>query len=238
LLAAYYLQEFIRIQNHLGYNPNPHFSSDPADVRAIFDGNMNVETWAVFGNATYDLSDRFSSRPVPVTAPKRDVTSYQARRFRGTRRRCPRRWAIPGCVRRTGTTSRRSSASSSAPRRAHDLFHLGQGFQERHGGHRRGGQEFVDPEKVTSYEAGLKSRLLDNRLQLNLAAFYHEVEDAQFQFTFRWRRRPTSTQMRNAAQIEAKGVDSRWPGGYTGLHGRCLRGWLDSTFTSFLAPNR
>lgn len=36
-----------------------------------------------------------------------------------------------------------------------------------------------NPEKVTSYELGLKSRLFDNRLQLNTAVFYNKVEDMQ-----------------------------------------------------------
>lgn len=101
------------------------------------------------------------------------------------------------------------------------------------------GKEFVDPEKVESFELGLKSRLLDNRLQLNLAAFYHEVEDAQFQFTFPQAALPNfTTQMRNAAQIEAKGVEAE-------LAWRLSRSfsldasiaWLDSEFTSSMAPN-
>ena len=70
------------------------------------------------------------------------------------------------------------------------------------------GKEFVDPEKVDSIELGLKSQLLDNQLQLNVAVFYHEVEDAQFQFTFPQAAPPNfTTEMRNAAQIEGKGVE-------------------------------
>ncbi|MCB1676052.1 MAG: TonB-dependent receptor [Halioglobus sp.] len=37
-----------------------------------------------------------------------------------------------------------------------------------------------DPEEVTSYELGLKSRWLDDRLQVNLAAFENKLEDMQF----------------------------------------------------------
>jgi len=40
-------------------------------------------------------------------------------------------------------------------------------------------QRAYDPEEVTSYELGMKSRWLDNRLQLNLAAFQNEIEDMQ-----------------------------------------------------------
>jgi iron complex outermembrane receptor protein len=49
-------------------------------------------------------------------------------------------------------------------------------------GHRPGnftfGQEF-DPEKLTAYELGMKNRLLDNTLQLNLASYYYNYKDYQ-----------------------------------------------------------
>ncbi len=38
---------------------------------------------------------------------------------------------------------------------------------------------FVPPEKVNAYELGLKSRLLDNRVQLNLAGFYYDYSGQQ-----------------------------------------------------------
>jgi iron complex outermembrane receptor protein len=38
-----------------------------------------------------------------------------------------------------------------------------------------------DPEFIDTYEIGLKSQLFDNRLQLNLAAFYSDYRDLQFQ---------------------------------------------------------
>ncbi len=40
---------------------------------------------------------------------------------------------------------------------------------------------FVEPEYVDNYELGLKSRLLDNRLQFNAALFYADYEDQQVQ---------------------------------------------------------
>jgi len=38
---------------------------------------------------------------------------------------------------------------------------------------------FVEPEKINAYEIGLKSRLLDDRLQLNLAGFYYDYANQQ-----------------------------------------------------------
>lgn len=40
-------------------------------------------------------------------------------------------------------------------------------------------QEGYDPEEVIAYELGMKSRLLDDRLQLNVAAFYNDISDMQ-----------------------------------------------------------
>jgi iron complex outermembrane receptor protein len=101
------------------------------------------------------------------------------------------------------------------------------------------GKEFVDPEKVDSIELGLKSQLLDNQLLINVAAFYHEVEDAQFQFTFPQAAPPNfTTEMRNAAQIEGKGVEleAYWRP-TQGFSLDASIAWLDSTFTEFFAPN-
>ncbi len=38
---------------------------------------------------------------------------------------------------------------------------------------------FVEPEKVNSYEGGLKTRFADNKVQLNLAAFYYDYSNQQ-----------------------------------------------------------
>ena len=51
-------------------------------------------------------------------------------------------------------------------------------------GYKAGGFNFgqadpYDPETVDALESGLKSRWLDNRVQLNLAAFYYDYQDKQ-----------------------------------------------------------
>src|SRR5690554_3414301 len=42
-----------------------------------------------------------------------------------------------------------------------------------------GFEESYKPEKVTSYEIGMKSRWYDNRLQANIAYFYNDIKDMQ-----------------------------------------------------------
>ncbi len=61
------------------------------------------------------------------------------------------------------------------------------------------------PEKVDSYEVGLKSRLLDNRLQLNIAAFWDEHRDIQLS-VFRGSG-ALSLSVQNAAASRIRGIE-------------------------------
>jgi iron complex outermembrane recepter protein len=76
-----------------------------------------------------------------------------------------------------------------------------------------GAQRFVegfDPEKVIAYELGLKSRLFENRVQLNATVFQQEFEDQQLNFSV-----PNSvsdTTVANAGESTLKGfeMDTTW----------------------------
>ncbi|HET9473418.1 MAG TPA: TonB-dependent receptor, partial [Steroidobacteraceae bacterium] len=241
LLAGYYLKEYIRIENHLGFNPNPHFSDDPADARAIFDGAMNVKTWAVFGNVTYDFTDRFSLKGgARYSYEERDVNSYQATAIPPAAAPAPSPLGYPW-VRAADWSNFSPQLGFEFRPREGLLTYLtyAEGFKSGTSVIGEAGKEFVDPEIVDSIELGLKSQLLDNQLLLNLAVFYHEVEDAQFQFTFPQAAPPNfTTEMRNAAQIEGKGVEleAYWRP-TQGFSLDASISWLDSTFTEFFAPN-
>jgi iron complex outermembrane receptor protein len=65
------------------------------------------------------------------------------------------------------------------------------------------------------------------------------VEDAQFQFTFPLAAPPNfTTEMRNAAQVEAKGVELETSWRITPAFTLDTAvAWLDSEFTEFLGPN-
>ncbi len=41
---------------------------------------------------------------------------------------------------------------------------------------------YIDPETITSYEAGIKSDLLDRRLRINLSGFYYDYKNLQQQY--------------------------------------------------------
>src|SRR5690606_17170072 len=59
-----------------------------------------------------------------------------------------------------------------------------------------------NPEKIWSYEVGLKSDLLDRRLRFNLAAFYYDYTDLQVQDV-----EGNNTIVRNAATAGITGVE-------------------------------
>ena len=64
-------------------------------------------------------------------------------------------------------------------------------------------QREFDDEETISYELGLKSSLLESTLRLNIAAFYSEIEDYQFQA-----QNPViGTFVSNDGEIEVSGVD-------------------------------
>ncbi len=62
-----------------------------------------------------------------------------------------------------------------------------------------------EPEFVDSYEAGIKSQLFGRTLQLNVAGFYNEYNDLQFQvFGF------AGPEAANAGQAHAYGFEAEW----------------------------
>jgi iron complex outermembrane receptor protein len=68
-----------------------------------------------------------------------------------------------------------------------------------------------DQEKATNYEVGIKSRLLDNRLQLNITAFYTDYTDLQVTRFFQ----PVDAAFgefitENAGKAEMKGVEAEF----------------------------
>jgi iron complex outermembrane receptor protein len=60
----------------------------------------------------------------------------------------------------------------------------------------------VKPEQLDAFELGLKTKLFDNRLRLNVAGFYYDYKDIQVQTVI-----PAGTRIVNAASARMKGID-------------------------------
>ncbi|MCA0355944.1 MAG: TonB-dependent receptor [Proteobacteria bacterium] len=67
-------------------------------------------------------------------------------------------------------------------------------------------QNPVQPEKSKSYEAGLKSRFLDNRVQLNVAAFYTDYDNFQAQSS-QYINGALQQKLNNVGKLRTKGLE-------------------------------
>lgn len=91
----------------------------------------------------------------------------------------------------------------------------------------------IDPEFVWSYEAGLKTTLLDNTLRANLTAFYYDYKDLQVS-----QLQGLNFTITNAAKAKIKGFEAEIayaPTRYTSLE--LTYGFLDATFSEFLTED-
>ena len=61
-----------------------------------------------------------------------------------------------------------------------------------------------DDEDTISYEAGVKSTLLESRLRVNAALFYTEIDDYQFQQQLE---AGIGSRVSNQAEVETQGLD-------------------------------
>ncbi len=99
-----------------------------------------------------------------------------------------------------------------------------------------------DPEFANSYEAGMKSQLFDNRVQLNVAYFFNDFEDKQEQSVqFDASTNTVATVFDNVATATYQGIEAeaQWLANeYLNLFASF--GWLDAEYDQFetdLNPN-
>jgi len=98
-----------------------------------------------------------------------------------------------------------------------------------------------DPEDVTNYEIGMKSRLFDQRVQLNLTAFWTELEDLQVTEFFQPVGNPFGQFItQNAGEARSRGVEGELvalpfagTAGLEDLEIGATGAWLDAEFVDF-----
>jgi iron complex outermembrane receptor protein len=91
-----------------------------------------------------------------------------------------------------------------------------------------------DPEEVDAYELGIKSRFFDNRLQINAAAFYNEIDDMQFSVFLEGSGGAASI-VSNAGQATTQGVELEAVAQLTDSLSMSLNyGYLDSDYDEFI----
>ena len=227
LLAFYYFDEDFTNNNNIGFQR----PADGLTTRVLLTGDIDIETAAVFANATYDITEQFSL----------NVGGRLAYEKRGG----DTSWSllfIPLIV----PFSDEASFTEFTPsigiewRPVDDLlayFTYSEGFK---GGAFQGGQRtpILEPELIDNYEFGLKGVYLDGRLQLNLAGFYYEITDMQLDRTRPGPGGSFIAVFENAAEAEGKGVELEASWLVTDqfrLDGNLS--WLDAEFVDYMADN-
>jgi iron complex outermembrane receptor protein len=238
--GLFYLDETIDVENHIGLDVLSN--TDP--FRVQFDGSLFIEAWAAYANLTYDITDQFSLKAggrysweerhlsnntglgsaalnQVVLDPLQWDDSKSWDDFSpslGVEFRPNNDWLLYGLWSRgfkSGTaeigSTRKQSTTQPLP--------------------------FVDPEEIEAFELGAK--YATGGLNVNLAAFYHQLDNGQFSLT-----RPipvppffTST-LTNAAQSEAYGVeiDVLWRP-VPAFTIDAAVAYLDSEFTEFFSKD-
>ena len=161
-------------------------------VSVLLDYDHESESKAVFGQATYDLTDRLSFTG--------------GVRYTGDDKKLNQRAIFPRNLERS--FSNFNWSASLAFKMSDEVMTYGRvatGYKAG-GFNARSSNESFGPEDVTSFELGLKSELLDRRLRLNAAAFYVDHKDLQIQQFQAGTQGATSVTV-NAGKAEYKGLE-------------------------------
>lgn len=163
----------------------PGCAGNPAsfalDTNLLTQSAIDVTNIAAFLHAEYDLTDRFSVEAgIRYSYEEKEFTNSLTRLISG----------IPAVPEATID----DDWSSVSPRLGVNfkptedvLLYLSatRGFKSGSFNGRslsQGAIQPVDPEEILTYEAGLKSVVMDGRIRFNAAIFYNDYEDVQLQF--------------------------------------------------------
>ncbi|WP_084583951.1 TonB-dependent receptor [Sphingomonas azotifigens] len=164
-----------------------------ANLTILTSGTVDTKSYAAFGDLSYSLTDRLKlSAGLRYTKDDKTGTVYR-QNFTGIRSpRFGNPAAVPGLLRTNYTNSRDFEQAtprislSYEPRHDLNLYaSWGKGFKS--GGFDMRGDAVLtpttvngyQPEKIDSYEVGMKGAFLDRRFFLNLAGYYSNYRDQQ-----------------------------------------------------------
>ncbi|QEI12747.1 TonB-dependent receptor [Cellvibrio japonicus] len=213
------------------------------------------ESYAIFGNLTYNVTDRFSfTSGLRWSREEKSIDLYY---YQATPNPVifndQTRWWLPSSVsspialrvRQDDTNDWSDWTYDLTP--AYELSDSSRVYARVARGFRGGGYNsaprtqdsisVLEPEYLTSYEVGYKSEWLDGQLLLNANVFTYEYEDIQINAVL-----PSPTgalsQLRNAAEGDARGAELEIQALVTAnLQVRIGLGWLDTEFSNFSDVN-
>ena len=203
IAAAYYLTESIDSLVLIGRDP----LRSPERSRVIVPATLDVDAWAVFTNFTYDINRLFSVKAgARYSAEERTEENH----FAVASPVSPA--AVPDPARRASRDYSNFSPELGVELHANDdvmlYFTYSEGFKSGTANLGERVPNLVNPETIENFEAGMKSRLLNDELALNIAAFKYKVEDAQYDRTYAIVAPPFyAARLETAATTDGKGVE-------------------------------
>ena len=163
------------------------------NLTTLTSGQVKTKSYAAFGDISFDVTDklkisgglRYTKDDKTGTVFRRNYTGIRSPRFGNAN-------AVPGLIRTDYTNDRSFDqftprvSISYEPRKDLNLYaSWGRGFKSG-GFDMRGDAVFTpttvngyEPEKITSYEVGMKGAFLDRTLFLNMAGYYSRYTDQQ-----------------------------------------------------------
>ena len=163
------------------------------NLTTLTSGDVKTKSYAAFGDVSFDVTDRlkvsaglrYTKDDKTGTVFRRNYTGIRSPRFGNAN-------AVPGLVRTDYTNDRGFDqftprvSIAYEPRKDLNLYaSWGRGFKSG-GFDMRGDAVFTpttvngyEPEKITSYEVGMKGAFLDRTLFLNMAGYYSRYTDQQ-----------------------------------------------------------
>ena len=161
---------------------------DQASNGTVINSALDTRSFAAFGQATYSLTDKFrvTGGIRYTTDNKKQLTQAETRPFVGFVPPGPPAFipiilSIPS----TATTDVDFNKVTWKAGVEYDLGPQSLLYASVATGFKSGilysavGRNYSDPETLTAYTAGSKNRFLDNRLQLNVEAFYWDYKGQQ-----------------------------------------------------------
>ncbi len=231
LLSAYYFKEKIDGDNRVGTRPHRQTAPDLTGLFLIFDGKIDIESVAVFGNISYDLNDQVTlsaggrythekrsgeifTTIVPISPnPTRFTTGGS---FNDFSPKITLEWRPTDGLMLYGTWSKGFKSG---------IILVG------------AASPILRPEKATNYEIGLKSMFFDRAVTFNISGFYADYRDLQVAKVVPAINTPSvMTIFENAAEATMKGIEAEIVlNPVQGLQFDGAIGYLDAKFDDYLS---
>ncbi|HZD53525.1 MAG TPA: TonB-dependent receptor, partial [Woeseiaceae bacterium] len=233
--------DMCNVAKHVGAGVDSH--NPPIPKRVCLKSDLGTEAWAVFGQATFNLTDNFA-----LTAGGR----YNSEKVSSANPSVilARNGLGPIIITTTAATSVSRDFNDFTPEVGLEWHPAGadggsmvyytysEGFKAGAGENAAGSTIIVDPEEVEHQELGAKTTWLDGRLALNVAAFTYDLTGQQINKTIAGGPAGFGTIFENAAETSATGVEVEFFGTLTDAFrfGGSLA-WLDSEYDDFLTKD-